>query len=88
MPISCSLLTLPNVTYFEALDNHEADYSLKLSMLPQYALSTKVGDLLHRFPLHRYPTVELLSLQYQPEFIPVVPHRFWLTLRVYQVVVR
>lgn len=69
MPICCSQLTLPNVIHLEILDSHEANYSLEPPVLPhvqRILISTNMDDLLHNFPLHQYPTVELLELRYQP----------------------
>ena len=69
MPIFCPQLTLPNVTYLEILDNDEANYSLEPPILPRVKhilISTGMDDVLHKFPLHQYPTIKLLSLRYQP----------------------
>ena len=68
MPICCSQLTLPTVIHLEILDHHEADYSLEPPALPhvqRILISTNMDDLLHNFPLSKYPTVEHLSLRYQ-----------------------
>lgn len=68
LPICCPQLTFPNVVHLEILDHNDVNYSLELPALPhvqRILISTNMDDLLHHFPLHQYPTVELLSLRFQ-----------------------